>query len=178
MKPEYFECFLDYHTKKASGFYRSENLTVNQQYFDYQNYLPDDILVKMDRASMANSIEVRSPFLDYRIHELAARLPRKWLIDSRGGKKILRDLASRYLPPEVVGAKKMGFGIPIQEWTRQERFLKETQDHFCSLDKDYGFFELETFKDLTVMHRKGRIKIGALLWNLNSLGFWREHWEK
>ena len=79
----------------------NSSLTSRQQRLDYDLYLPDDILVKMDRASMAHSIEVRSPLLDYRVAEWAAALPRSALLDSQQGKIPLRNLSRRLLPTEV-----------------------------------------------------------------------------
>jgi asparagine synthase (glutamine-hydrolysing) len=87
-------------------------------YVDCQTWLRDDILVKVDRASMAASLECRSPFLDYRVAEFAARLPRR--LKLRGGaKKIaLRRLARRFLPVEIVNRKKAGFNSPTADWLR------------------------------------------------------------
>ena len=98
---------------------RGACLTARQQALDYALYLPDDILVKMDRASMAHSIEVRSPFLDYRLVEWAARLPRATLLNQHQGKLPLRAIGARSLPPEVLRGAKRGFGVPLQDWFRK-----------------------------------------------------------
>lgn len=83
---------------------------------DIQFYLPDDILVKVDRMSMRHSLEVRSPFLDYRMVELALRLPSNFRVRGGENKYLLRKLALRHLPRSVSSAPKRGFGIPLREW--------------------------------------------------------------
>src|SRR3546814_12259630 len=86
-------------------------------YRDAVTYLPDDILVKVDRASMAASLEVRSPLLDQRVIELAWRLPVEMLRRDGAGKWPLRQLFDRYLPSELRDRPKQGFAIPVPEWT-------------------------------------------------------------
>lgn len=89
------------------------------QYINLKTYLPDDILVKVDRMSMLNSLECRSPLLDYRIIEFAARLPFSMKIGPRGERKfLLRRILQRYLPKEMIDRPKMGFSIPWSEWCR------------------------------------------------------------
>ena len=79
----------------------------------YVSFLPGDILVKVDRASMAVALEARSPILDTRVAEFAWSLPNDYLIDARGGKRVLRDLMSRYVPARLTERPKRGFGVPV-----------------------------------------------------------------
>lgn len=87
---------------------------------DYRQYLSDDIMQKVDRASMHCSLEGREPFLDYRILEFAASLPVEFKIHEGRGKRILKDLVHRYVPAELMERPKMGFGIPLEHWLRNE----------------------------------------------------------
>src|SRR3546814_5564293 len=87
-------------------------------HLDFVGYLPDDILVKLDRASMAARLEARCPLLDYRVAEFAWRLPRDMRIDAKGGKRILRDVLARYVPPALTERPKQGFSVPIADWLR------------------------------------------------------------
>ncbi len=94
---------------------RADHLT-RLQYIDIQTYLPDDILVKTDRMSMLNSLEVRVPLLDHRVLEYAARIPPEW----RLRKRILKKAAEHLVPPEILHRRKMGFGVPLRHWFRDD----------------------------------------------------------
>jgi asparagine synthase (glutamine-hydrolysing) len=112
----------DYHPAEAFRFYhervRAAHWLDRMLYVDSQTWLRDDILVKVDRASMAASLECRSPVLDYRVAEFAARLPPRLKLDGRNKKIALRSLARRYLPAEIVNRKKAGFNSPTADWLR------------------------------------------------------------
>ena len=91
------------------------------QYIDMHTYLPNDVLVKLDRMSMANSLECRSPFLDHRVVEFATRLPLHARMDGQGnGKIILKHLLSRYVPETLMDRPKQGFTAPWHEWMKGE----------------------------------------------------------
>ncbi len=89
-------------------------------YVDYETYLPGDILVKVDRMSMANSLELRAPLMDYRVAEFAAGLPQEWKWTAFEGKKILKRAARAVLPPAVLSRRKQGFVLPVGPWLRGE----------------------------------------------------------
>ncbi|MBI5425348.1 MAG: asparagine synthase (glutamine-hydrolyzing) [Opitutae bacterium] len=88
--------------------------------FDVLNVLPDDLLVKMDRASMAVGLECREPLLDFRLHDFAATLPLSYKLELKGGKRLLRNMVARHLPREIMERPKQGFTPPLAQWMRSE----------------------------------------------------------
>jgi asparagine synthase (glutamine-hydrolysing) len=150
------------------------NLIGRQQSLDFSLYLPDDILTKVDRASMAHSIEVRSPFLDYRLVERVANWPRSSLVNAKEGKLPLRTLAKRMLPAEVTEGSKHGFGVPLDDWfesSEGETMVRERllSDHA----RQCGFWDVDAVGTILQQHlnRQGR-RYGELLWRLLMLDSW------
>jgi asparagine synthase (glutamine-hydrolysing) len=135
-------------------------------YADLLTYLPNDILAKVDIASMANGLEVRCPFLDTKVVELALRMPSR----VRRGKGVLRRAFRGLLPPRVLERPKMGFGIPLADWFRGElRSLVE--DSMASLEKR-GILEGTEIHRLLGEHRSGAADHGMRLWLLLILEIW------
>jgi asparagine synthase (glutamine-hydrolysing) len=157
---------------------RNAHLLARQQHLDLMHYLPDDILVKVDRASMAHSIEVRSPFLDYRIVQWAARLPRSVMLNGGMGKLPLRTLAARMLPARVVGGEKRGFGVPLDEWFRQEEGRAFVVERLCSeRARARGWWSVEAVRRLLAIHAAARGRqFGGLLWRLLMLDAWARYY--
>jgi asparagine synthase (glutamine-hydrolysing) len=151
-----------------------QDILARQQSLDYALYLPDDILVKMDRASMAHSIEVRSPFLDFRLVEWAARLPRNILLNSEEGKLPLRAVARYLLPPKVQEGIKQGFGVPLGMWFRQTAGQTFIRERLLSDQARYrGLWDLKGVERIINAHTSndGR-DFGPLLWRLLVLDAW------
>ncbi|MEK7257476.1 MAG: asparagine synthase-related protein, partial [Bacteroidota bacterium] len=147
------------------------NLLARQQQLEIDHYLPDDILVKMDRASMAHSIEVRSPFLDYRVAEWAAKLPRNLLLNGASGKLPLRALAAKLLPRKVGQGVKKGFGVPLDAWFRQKAGKDFAVERLLSRQAlERGWWKGKTVKKMIALHQtnKGR-QFGGLIWRLLML---------
>ncbi len=90
----------------------------NMMLADQLNYLPNDILVKVDRAAMSNSLETRAPLLDHILAEFMWSTPQDWRLDKNGGKKILREVLYNYVPKTLIDRPKQGFGLPVNEWLR------------------------------------------------------------
>jgi asparagine synthase (glutamine-hydrolysing) len=157
---------------------RSTSLLARQQRLDYELYLPDDVLVKVDRASMAHSIEVRSPFLDYRLVEWAARLPRRALLNTREGKLPLRKLGERLLPATVRGAAKRGFGAPLGEWFRQPLGISLVRERLLSPEaRRLGLWSGPGVERILGLHQLPRGRdFGLLLWRLLVLDAWARHY--
>ena len=146
------------------------------QYLDTNSYLPGDILVKVDRASMANSLEVRSPLLDHRIIEYAWGLDRKYKINNGKGKHILREILYQYVPQKLVDRPKMGFGVPISEWLRGP--LKEWAYSLLNEERiiQQGIFEPKPIKIAFDAHMKRERNYQYPLWMMLMFQSWYEQW--
>jgi asparagine synthase (glutamine-hydrolysing) len=143
---------------------------------DQANYLPDDILYKCDRMSMAHSLEVRPPFLDHRIVEFAARLPEDLKIHGSSLKHVLRELMRDKLPSSVLTRKKEGFDIPAHGWFRTtlKPLLLETITEAAV--KDLGIFEWRAIETVMNAHLERRANYGYHLWGLLTLFLWIKRW--
>jgi asparagine synthase (glutamine-hydrolysing) len=146
-------------------------------WFDQRYYLPDDILAKVDRMSMAHALEVRPPFLDHEIVEFAACLPERLKIRGRRQKYVLRHLMRDKLPPQVLERKKVGFDIPAHDWLRRElKPLLLDVLNPTALART-GLFRADAVGKLMNDHFDGRVNIGFHLWGLMILLLWMEKWE-
>jgi len=138
---------------------------------DVHLYLPDDLLVKMDIASMANSLELRSPFLDHRVVEFAAALPSRMKLRGTTQKYLVKALMRGVLPESILGRAKMGFAVPIDRWLRQE--LRQ-MTHDVLLDsraRQRGYFDPEGVRKLLEAHEAGQPR-HRQLWALLMLELW------
>jgi len=143
--------------------------------FDQKYYLPDDILSKVDRMSMAHSVEVRPPFLDHRIVEFAASLPESLKIRGSRQKVILKDLMKDKLPAPVLTRKKVGFDIPAYEWLRGP--LQPLLHEMLATAGEYdGLFERRVLEECVRRHLDRRANLGYHLWGLTILFLWMKKW--
>ncbi len=140
----------------------------------YRTYLLDDILVKVDRASMYNSLEVRAPFLDFRIVNLLNRLPTPWKWNLWKGKLILRQLMQPRLPQHVFTRKKKGFGIPIAAWLRHP--FREPLLQAVHRLKSAGILREQPVLHAIHRHMSRKEDHRNQLWNLLVLGEWVKHY--
>ena len=141
------------------------------QYVDIKTYLVDDILVKVDRASMANSLEVRCPLLDHKLMELIAQIPSSLKLHRGQGKYIFKKSLQRVLPPEVLNRRKRGFAVPVAEWFRGE--LKEVT-HEALFGRQDGLLNSAFLMKCWHQHQQGRRDWSALLWTTLMFRKWHE----
>jgi asparagine synthase (glutamine-hydrolysing) len=146
-------------------------------WFDQKYYLPDDILTKVDRMSMAHAVEVRPPFLDHRIIEFAASLPSSFKIRGSRQKLVLKELMKGKLPPAIRHRKKIGFDIPAHEWLRGplRSFLVDTLRKGSSDHAD--LFNPAVIESYLNRHLQRRANYGYHLWGLLILFLWMKRWK-
>jgi len=143
---------------------------------DFQTYMLDDILQKVDRATMTNSLEGREPMLDHRILEFAAQLPDKYKYQNGIKKRILREITHDYIPKELLDRPKMGFAIPIAKWLKNE--LRDHVEEYLNEDRieKQGIFNWEFITKLKMDFYKGRKEYDSKLWYFLMFQMWYERW--
>ena len=155
-----------FSTANGSGILDATLLT------DQMTYLPNDLLVKVDIASMANSLEARSPFLDHKVIEFAASLPENLKMSGVGTKSFLKKVAARLVPREAVYRRKMGFGVPVGKWFRGEMkdFVREVLLSERSLNR--GVIKPEMLKKYVSEHTEASRDHAFRIWSLLMLELW------
>lgn len=151
---------------------RTDNCIEEWMWLDSKTYLPDDILTKVDRASMAVSLEVRVPVIDHRVYELAWSLPFEWKVSGDSGKLILQDVLSRYIPRPMFDRPKMGFGVPIGDWLRGP--LKNWAESLLDerLLKEQGLLNPVPIRRKWQEHLDGKTDWHYHLWDILMLHAW------
>ena len=142
---------------------------------DFEHYLPGDLLVKADLASMANSLELRSPFLDHDLIEWANSLPAKFKVAGRESKHILKDIVRSFVPAELIDRPKMGFAIPRADWLRHE--LREiTHDLLTDeVARSRGWFDQHEIHRILAEHKAGQDR-DSIIWPALCLELWARNW--
>ncbi len=168
---------------KPKSFFNSEKMMNNSageldkmMAIDYKTYLPDDILEKVDRATMSFSLEGREPLLDHRLIEFVAQLPEELKIKNGKKKYLLKQIVHDYIPTEIMDRPKMGFGVPVFTWLRND--LKYYSEEFMS-EKDFekhGLFKKEGVQNIIQHFFKGDKNYDALFWYLLIFQMWYKQW--
>ena len=143
---------------------------------DYQTYLLDDILQKVDRASMTVSLESREPFLDHRIIEFAAQLPDSFKYHHGTKKYILKEIVHQYIPKELMDRNKMGFAIPIENWLMNE--LKPKVDAYLNEKEleDQNIFNVNYVQKLKQSFYSGKKEYALKIWYMLMFQMWYKKW--
>src|SRR5262249_31542844 len=146
------------------------------QYLDIKTYLPEDILTKVDRTSMLNSLEARVPLLDHKLLEFAARIPASLMFRQGEGKYIFKRLLGTLLPPTLLTRPKMGFAVPLVHWFRSsmEGYVRDVLFSRHSLER--GFFNRQGIERILAEHRKGFTDRSLDIWRLLVFEHWYQHY--
>ena len=176
---------LEFHPEKLITAYTSKELG-NESFsplsymmaIDYQTYLVDDILQKVDRATMTASLEGREPFLDHRVIEYAAQLPNDYKYHNGIKKHIIREIVHNYIPKEKMDRPKMGFAIPLAAWMNNE--LKDMVNSYINEKsiKEQGLFNWDAVSRLKTAFFSGKSEYDFKLWYLLMFQMWYERWMK
>ena len=169
----------DSNLKKMTGY---QSLVSGQsgdsweQLFKYyfKSYLADQVLTKVDRVSMANSLEMRAPFLDRELVEYVANLPLNYKLRGWTTKYILRSIAQKYFPSRITKRPKQGFAVPLGQWFRKE--LKDFAGNALTDLKQTGWFNSAAIDQIWNDHQKGKVDNRMEIWNLVALELWRKRW--
>jgi len=167
-----FETVAPFYT--SSAFSQQPSVLARALHTDINFYMTEDVLVKVDRMSMAHSLEVRSPLLDYRILEFAATLPDHLKIDKNKGKIVLRNLASEKLPKQILNHPKTGFSIPAAQWLRNELKPMAKEAIFRTDSIVNQTLNAKQLKNMWQEHQNGSRDHSVFLWSLMMLDLWQK----
>ncbi len=170
----------EHKTKYFDDKYKTlfDDTVTRMQALDFMTYLPDDILTKVDRASMNNSLEVRVPFLDNEVISHAWNLEKKFKISKGNGKLALKKILKKFLPNHLINRPKMGFGIPLDTLLK-EHFDKKLDYYLNSNDvRKQNLFNLDYYKILWQQHKSGKRNWQFILWNFLVFQIWYDQWER
>ena len=166
-----------YDSPRASLAYGQGTAVDQLSLWDFHQYLPDDILTKVDRTTMSVGLEGREPLLDHRLAEFAFRLPTQLRRGSLGAKHILKSILYRHVPRALVDRPKQGFGIPLTSWLRKE--LRELVHDFLSAERltRVGIMDPVMIGQIVDDFDRGNDDLTDPLWLVLAFEMWREHWQ-
>jgi len=170
---------IDFSLTSFSTFKKVGHLSELDQMMliDYKTYMADDILTKVDRASMHVSIEAREPLIDHKIIEFSAQIPSSLKYKNDSGKYLLKEVLYKYIPKELIERPKSGFQVPLYEWLQND--LREILDYYLSPEKltETNIYNVEEVIKIKELLYKGKYINLSLLWFILMFEMWREKWK-
>jgi asparagine synthase (glutamine-hydrolysing) len=152
------------------------DLLQKMTYLELKNRLAELLLMRVDKMTMANSVEARVPFLDHELVQFAVALPPEMKVRGRSGKYLLKRTVAGLLPDEIVNRPKQGFSAPVSEWFRGELGRRAQQEIRGSSLAERGLLDYEAIDDLWRAHRAGRGDWAFQLWNVYNVSAWHDLW--
>ena len=152
---------------------KKENDILRKMYIDLNFWLPNDILLKADKMSMANSVELRVPFLDKEVWNLSSKLPTKYMVHKNQTKYIFRQVAEKVIPKEWAKRKKLGFPVPFGNWITEEKYYKKVKTMF---NKDFvsTFFNKDKINEMLDNHYNNVLRNGKKIYTIYTFLIWYE----
>jgi asparagine synthase (glutamine-hydrolysing) len=152
--------------------YKSTDYLTDCELLDINNYMVDDILTKVDRASMKNSLEVRVPLLDHELIELAFRIPSKFKLHNGEGKYILKKSLENELPNEILYRKKQGFALPLAKWFKKDLTKYVNEELLNKNNLIYNFLNIQAVKHTLDLNAKGQRDFSGQIWTILFFSEW------
>lgn len=157
---------------------KDKDTVTKMQYLDINMWLMGDILLKADKTSMANSLELRVPFLDKKVMELAEKIPLKHRVNAKSTKIALRQAAEKTLPKLTAQKDKLGFPVPIRVWLKEEKYYNRVKEVFLS-DTAQKYFNTDRLLALLDRHKSGKKDVSRKIWTVYTFLVWhKEFFEK
>jgi len=141
-------------------------------YTDIKSWLPDDLLVKADKMTMAASLELRVPLLDHKLVEYATTLPDHYRLNGKQGKYLLKKLMEKHLPHEIIYRKKKGFPVPIAKWFRGDLYNQTQEILLDGLTMGRGYFKPAYVENMLKTHKSGKEDLSRRIFTLLNLELW------
>ena len=150
---------------------RDQDQVTQMQYLDLHLWMTGDILLKADKMSMAHSLELRVPFLDRRVMELAQQIPKKYRVNKENTKYAMRIAALKACPPQTANKKKLGFPVPTRVWLREEKYYNIVKNSFTSPVAE-KFFNTKALVELLDAHREEKYDYSRKIWTVFTFLIW------
>ncbi len=154
---------------------KGKDTVTQMQYLDINVWMVHDILLKADKMSMANSLEVRVPFLDKEVFKVASRIPREYKVEGEVTKRAFRETAKHVLPEKVADKKKLGFPVPIRVWIREDQYYNRIREAFES-EEAKQFFDSEYLVHLLEQHRAEKYDNSRKIWTVFMFLLWYQEY--